>query len=512
MKNKYLYICIVVLSLQFGNAQVGMTGNNPDKSAALDLNATNKGLLIPRVALTKTIVASPITSPATSLLVYNTVTVNDVTPGYYNWDGAKWVRFAYNTDLTNDWSINGNTGTNSAVNFIGTTDNQALQFKINNNNAGKLATNNTAFGYNSGANNTAGTGNTFIGTGSDATINNLTNVTAIGNNAKVAANNSLVLGGTGVNIVKVGIGIEAPTHALTIVNDGVSDKNDDIVINTYSNTYTPALSLNNARGTAAAPVNLVNGDVMGSVIFKAQVNGAQATVSMIRSFYKGDGTNNAGNLQLSTSNQVRMHVDEVGNIGVGTLTPVTKLDINNGNTPGAVKIVDGSEGLNKVLTSDTNGLATWKEPAASIYYATVGAGVNIPSASTGYLYTGTTIRLPQGKWLVNVTMLLSKGTGAPTAANESWWVRSSFSDSNVTFSSSPDILGATLISGLLPGSSTYNLLKGSIVINNTSGAPKTYYYWGGGLNGGGNLNITGSIYLFGSSTWGENNIIYQAIN
>jgi hypothetical protein len=60
----------------------------------LDIKSADKGLLIPRVALTNTNSASPITSPATSLLVYNTATTGDVTPGYYYWDGSKWVRFA----------------------------------------------------------------------------------------------------------------------------------------------------------------------------------------------------------------------------------------------------------------------------------------------------------------------------------------------------------------------------------------------------------------------------------
>lgn len=64
----------------------------PDASAMLEVQSTNKGLLIPRVSLTSTSSASPVTSPATSLLVYNTATINDVTPGYYYWNGSKWVR------------------------------------------------------------------------------------------------------------------------------------------------------------------------------------------------------------------------------------------------------------------------------------------------------------------------------------------------------------------------------------------------------------------------------------
>ena len=76
------------------NVGINSDGSSPDASAMLDIKSTDKGLLIPRVALTNTSLASPITSPATSLLVYNTATTGDVTPGYYYWNGNQWVRFA----------------------------------------------------------------------------------------------------------------------------------------------------------------------------------------------------------------------------------------------------------------------------------------------------------------------------------------------------------------------------------------------------------------------------------
>jgi uncharacterized protein (TIGR02145 family) len=43
------------------------------------------------------------------------------------------------------------------------------------------------------------------------------------------------------------------------------------------------------------------------------------------------------------------------NVGIGTLTPVAKLDVI-----GSIKITDGTEGVDKVLTSDANGLASWQ--------------------------------------------------------------------------------------------------------------------------------------------------------
>lgn len=57
-------------------AQVGINTlvNNPDASAGLDVDFPNKGVLIPRVALASSTDATTLSSPATSLLVYNTGT------------------------------------------------------------------------------------------------------------------------------------------------------------------------------------------------------------------------------------------------------------------------------------------------------------------------------------------------------------------------------------------------------------------------------------------------------
>ena len=57
----------------------------------------------------------------------------------------------------------------------------------------------------------------------------------------------------------------------------------------------------------------------------------------------------------------RLVVDSSGNVGIGTTTPATTLDII-----GNIKITDGTQGANKVLTSDANGLASWKSITYSV--------------------------------------------------------------------------------------------------------------------------------------------------
>jgi hypothetical protein len=72
------------------------TDNSPaDPSAGLDVKFNNKGFLPPRVALTAINSALPVTAPAIGLLIYNTTITgtppNNVTTGYYCWDGTKWI-------------------------------------------------------------------------------------------------------------------------------------------------------------------------------------------------------------------------------------------------------------------------------------------------------------------------------------------------------------------------------------------------------------------------------------
>lgn len=78
------------------NVAINSTGVTAHSSAILDITATDKGILIPRVSLTAANVAAPVTSPATSLLVYNTNSSgtgsNVVGPGFYYWDGSMWRR------------------------------------------------------------------------------------------------------------------------------------------------------------------------------------------------------------------------------------------------------------------------------------------------------------------------------------------------------------------------------------------------------------------------------------
>jgi hypothetical protein len=103
-------------------AQVGIGTTMPNANAALEVSSTaaeNKGLLLPKVALTGTVSVAPLSAHVAGMTVYNTATVTDVTPGYYFNDGLKWIKMlGADSSLTAGKLINITGNTISKINNI----------------------------------------------------------------------------------------------------------------------------------------------------------------------------------------------------------------------------------------------------------------------------------------------------------------------------------------------------------------------------------------------------------
>ncbi len=114
---------ICISTMMWSQVGIGTT----DPKAMLDIQSSDNGILIPRVALTETSDQSPISAPTPEigLMVFNTATINDVTPGFYYWNGTTWERMGSGDSTA--WALTGNAGTNPGTaageNFIGTSDN-----------------------------------------------------------------------------------------------------------------------------------------------------------------------------------------------------------------------------------------------------------------------------------------------------------------------------------------------------------------------------------------------------
>lgn len=109
-----------------GNSSTLGVSINADKSpphatAMLDVSGIDKGILIPRMTTAQRLA---ILSPAHSLLVYDTNML-----AYYYYCSNGWTKIS---SEGSGWNTTGNSGTNPAQNFMGTTDAKDLVFRTNN--------------------------------------------------------------------------------------------------------------------------------------------------------------------------------------------------------------------------------------------------------------------------------------------------------------------------------------------------------------------------------------------
>src|SRR6186713_3401029 len=160
-KNYLLSIAWVLLMLPVCAQNIGINtdASKPDANAILDIKSGNKGLLIPRMS-TEARNRIPNTK---GLLVYDNTTDNF----WYN-TGRGWRCIPHDDgghgQNGDAWLIRGNSNTKDKINFLGTTNNVPLNFRVNNQPAGRIdsARGATYLGYKAGAVDTA-INNTAIG-------------------------------------------------------------------------------------------------------------------------------------------------------------------------------------------------------------------------------------------------------------------------------------------------------------------------------------------------------------
>ena len=547
MKNLLLLIFFsTVFSLQ---AQVGIGTTTPN--AALDINSNNQGLLSPRVSLTASNIALPVINPAggalaISTLVYNTATSgtnpNNVIPGYYYWDGSKWLLITSQpTAINQDWTVIGNSGTNSSTNFIGTTDNTDFVFRRNNLISGKLSTSNTSFGaealsntsttalrtvaigVNTLKNLTSGSDNVATGYGAlEANTTGLQNVaigssslslntsgsyntavgynaltrnasgilnTAVGNSSlfnNLGGNNNVGLGYSALQrnfsgSYNVGVGTNAIYNNQTGNNNvGIGESALERNTNGSNNVAIGASSLFNNQSSSnntsvghESQLNNLTGQSNTSLGYQSLFSNSggnnntaigyqslflNQTGSRNTSFGEGSGYNiTSGNnntlvgyntgttistgsnntiigsnisLPAATSNNIvladgagnrRINVDATGNVGIGTTTPISKLDVN-GSATNATAFDDGAattvsfDNSNLAVTSaSTNAitLTNLKDGGAYtlVFSSTTATAGNVVFTAAGFtfVYMGTFPRVSSKRHIYSVIVVGTVG-------------------------------------------------------------------------------------------------------
>lgn len=208
------------------------------------------------------------------------------------------------------WTINGNKGTGSS-NFIGTTDQQNLNFKVNNMPAGRLGYFDilTSYGNSAGSKVSGGGGsNLFMGYSAGREMTSATNTTIIGSSAGR---------NMGISVDNTFIGMSAGANA------AIAQRNTYIGVNSgLNNVGSDNLFLGSNSGSASIS-EVSNSVFIGSESGTNIQAGNQLTNAVAIGYQSTVNANNSMVLGGTGSNML--------NVGIGTTIPTERLDVNFGN-------------------------------------------------------------------------------------------------------------------------------------------------------------------------------------
>ena len=231
-----------------------------NSNSVLELESTNKGLLLPRIPLESTTLSNPLSAHVQGMTVYNTATTGDVIEGIYINSGAKWVR----GDISSVPAAN-ITGTLAVANGgTGVTTIAEIQTILG------LAGSNVAIGATSGVT-TQGTNAIAIGEGS-GNLNQGSSSVAIGPSAgasnqgatSVAIGSNAAQSGSGASSVAIGFAAAqsgSGANSVVIGSYASSSGANSLAIGASANTdsYTNSVAIGNqASSTADNTIQLGN--------------------------------------------------------------------------------------------------------------------------------------------------------------------------------------------------------------------------------------------------------------
>lgn len=542
MMKKSLFMVVLFATTSLVSAQVGIDTEVPKatldvRSRPTDLTKTD-GFIAPRVKGSQLkskdsnyemdqIGAIVYVTEALAVADVTTKTANVTSIGYYYFDGGIWIKFNPEVTPSNDWHIIGNSGTDQENNFIGTTDNQSLRFKVNNVKSGwigKDANDNTSLGYNSltgtsfstpgnALNNVAIGSNTLSSASSAFTWSNI----AIGNNAlknatdpryNIAIGDNAQLNTTSArNNVSVGV-----TSLGKVTTGGLNTAVGGTTLGALTTgAANNAFGLTALQNVITGHANIGVGQLAGSTITTGSYN-------MIIGNYNTNVPNITGNRQLNIGDLITgtglgagvyaetnaTAQEKIKKVGIAqTSNNISEvLDVNGTtrirNLPknGAINSIytqangltsatqnQTFNGINTVV-ADKNGVLGYVDYLPSNVKITSVKMQNTPvfslAANTGTAkYTGFNFTVPPGAYKIDLSIGVTLATSS-TYRSGSTFIRFRLGDSTADLSTinnqfSVDAIFPKLASAGFSSAENLGTVTGSLAVNNTTSGPKTYY-------------------------------------
>lgn len=310
MKVKQFVICIAFIAFTINlNAQTGIGTSTPHASAKLEVASTTQGFLPPRVALTATNSASPVSNPANGLMVFNTTSAGaspfNVVPGYYYWDGIgqQWV---------------------SLSSTVGNVMNQAIFRSTTNTSANNTAINS----WNSRFNNIAA-GDLSVSASTTFTLSN--GIYKIQWGLPHQQSNTYNLMSLQENISGSWTAWRGDVNLSSIANGGNTDWGG-------ASFMTDIIDCSSTSKT----IRLVNSDASRVLFYGAsfiitKLNPSITTSTTADNLGNHTATRNIllnGNFISNDGGNEGIRVDNSGNVGIGTTIPTNSIHVENGNVFG----------------------------------------------------------------------------------------------------------------------------------------------------------------------------------
>ena len=319
-------------------SQVGIGTTTPDNSAMLEVDAIDKGVLVPRVAILDLSTAAPVAAPIESLLVYNTTIATSV--GFHYWDGAKWTPLSGAAANDGDWTVVGNDMYNANSGYVGVgTTTPTAQLHIEDTAGSNIVAINDGFEDNSLAPcATSGAGGNWYITSAAGEFN--TGTYGSGSGSGVSSSDSRL-----EMTVTIPVGGSAYSFDYRVDSEGGYD---------YLRFYVDG---------AQEPST----DWSGTVAWANYAGTLTAGTHALSWRYSKDSGGDTG--------LDRAFVDNISITSTTTGQPV-------------IRIVDGFEQAGRVLTSDASGNASWQDAGDDGDWLT--SGTDIYSANSGNVGIGTT--------------------------------------------------------------------------------------------------------------------------